>query len=208
MSWIEALGYAAAAAVLATFCMSTMIPLRILAIASNVLFAAYAWVENLHPVLYLHLILLPVNAVRLYQARRLLRDVRQADGADFPVAGLMPFMTRRDVPSGTTLVRRGEHADRLFYLARGEVELVEFGKTLEAGAIFGEIGVFARDHERTATLVCRTDCEVFELTEGKAKELYFLDRTFGFAVLQLIIHRLLENQRRLLASGTPSAPAR
>lgn len=208
MSWVDILGYAASAAVLATFCMGTMIPLRVLAIASNVLFAAYGYVESLHPVLLLHLLLLPVNTLRLVQARRLLRNVRDARGDDFPVAGLLPYMSRRDFPSGATLIRKGDRADRLYYLAEGEVELVDFGKSLGPGAIFGEIGVFARDHERTATLVCRTDCRVYELTEAKAKELYFLDRSFGFAVLQLIIHRLLENHRRLLVSAGPSPAQR
>lgn len=52
---------------------------------------------------------------------------------------------------------------------------------------------------RTATVKCRTDCNViFELTEHKAKELYFQDRSFGFAVLQLIIARLVENNERLV----------
>jgi hypothetical protein len=36
------------------------------------------------------------------------------------------------------------------------------------------------------------------LTEHKAKQLYFQDRTFGFAVLQLIIARLIENNERLV----------
>ncbi len=36
--WVELLGYAASATVLATFYMSTMIPLRILALVSNVLY--------------------------------------------------------------------------------------------------------------------------------------------------------------------------
>ena len=35
MTWVDMLGYAASAAVLATFCMSTMIPLRILAVATQ-----------------------------------------------------------------------------------------------------------------------------------------------------------------------------
>lgn len=204
MSWVEILGYAASLAVLATFCMTTMVPLRVLALVSNVLFAAYGFVESLHPVLALHLVLLPVNAIRLFQAQRLVREVRQAVGDAFPVKGLMPYMTRRRVPAGTTLIRKGDLADRLYYLAEGEVELVELGKRLGHGAIFGEIGVFARDGERTATLVCRTECTVFELSEGTAKELYFVDRTFGFAVLQLIIHRLLENNRRLLHESAPA----
>ena len=207
MSWVEILGYAAAAAVLATFCMSTMVPLRVLALVSNVLFAIYGYMDNLHPVLILHLVLLPVNALRLYQARKLLHDVRNAAGGEFPVAGLMPYMRRRDVPAGTTLIRKGDRADRLYYLAEGELELVEFGKTVAKGAILGEIGVFAQDHARTATVVCRTECLVYELTESKARELYFVDRTFGFAVLQLIIQRLLENNHRLLQQGSqPDQP--
>ena len=47
MRWMDLLGYAASAAVLATFCMSTMIPLRILALVSNILFMAYGYVDNL-----------------------------------------------------------------------------------------------------------------------------------------------------------------
>jgi len=201
MGWVEFLGYAASVAVLATFCMSTMVPLRIAALVSNVLFAIYGYMDNLHPVLILHVILFPVNALRLWQARKLVHDVRNAAGGEFPVAGLMPYMRQRDVPAGTTLMRKGEKADRLYYLAEGELELVEIGKTIGKDAILGEIGVFAHDHERTATVVCRTDCRVYELTEAKARELYFVDRTFGFAVLQLIIHRLLENNHRLLQHG-------
>jgi CRP-like cAMP-binding protein len=49
--------------------------------------------------------------------------------------------------------------------------------------------------------VCRTDCRVCELTESKAKQLFFQDKSFGFAVMQLIINRLLEDNRRLLQAG-------
>jgi CRP-like cAMP-binding protein len=62
--------------------------------------------------------------------------------------------------------------------------------------------VFAPNQQRTATIVCRTDCNMLELTESKAKQLYFQDRSFGFAVLQLIISRLLENNKRLIRAGT------
>jgi hypothetical protein len=41
MSWIDIVGYSAALAVLAAFCMSSIVPLRIVAILSNVLFALY-----------------------------------------------------------------------------------------------------------------------------------------------------------------------
>lgn len=201
MSWVTVLGYAASATVLVTFCMSTMIPLRVVALVSNVLFMAYGYADHLYPVLLLHAILLPVNTLRLVQFYRLVREMREAPRKDISVQALLPYMTRRKFNAGETLVRKGEQADRLFYLADGEIEVIEFGKLLHAGAMVGEIGVFAPSQQRTATIVCRTDCNILELTENKAKQLYFQDRSFGFAVLQLIISRLAEDTDRLIQAG-------
>ena len=203
MSWVEVLGYAASITVLATFCMSTMIPLRILALASNVLFAAYGYFDHLYPVLILHVTLFPINFLRLVQFQKLINDVRNTHREDLPIDSLLPYLTKREVAAGTTLIRKGERADRLYYLSEGELELTDFAKTLQRGAILGEIGVFAQVQERTGTIVCRTDCRLYELSESKAKQLFFQDRSFGFAILQLIINRLLENNRRLLEAATP-----
>jgi hypothetical protein len=41
MPSVDMVGYAAAFAVLGSFCMTTLVPLRILAVASNLLFGAY-----------------------------------------------------------------------------------------------------------------------------------------------------------------------
>jgi CRP-like cAMP-binding protein len=147
----------------------------------------------------LHFVLLPVNTVRLVQIRRMLRGVRTHCTTGPSIEALLPVMTRRTLAAGETMVRRGESADRMFYLASGEVRVVEIGKTLGAGTLLGEIGVFARDQKRTATLVCITACEVFELTQARAKEIYFQDPAFGYAVLQLVIARLIENA----AASTP-----
>jgi hypothetical protein len=64
---IEGIGFAAAGLVLATFCMRSMSALRWLAIASNVAFIGYGYLEHLAPVLLLHVLLLPVNGYRLAQ---------------------------------------------------------------------------------------------------------------------------------------------
>lgn len=207
MNWIELLGYAASAAVLATFCMSTMIPLRIMALVSNVLFMAYGYADHLYPVLILHALLLPVNVLRLMQLRRLLSDMRQAPRDDLIVQTLLPYMAKRKFAAGETLVRKGEVADKLYYLVNGQLEISDYQKPLLPGALVGEIGVFAPSQRRTATIVCRTDCSVLELTESKAKQLYFQDRSFGFAVLQLIIARLVENNERLKQTEPASLTA-
>ena len=205
---INVLGYAASAAVLATFCMSMMIPLRILALGSNVLFMAYGYADQLYPVLALHAILLPVNALRLVQFHRLVRDMHEAHCEDFPIRGLLPYMTRKRFAAGETLVSKGERADRLYYLVAGELEVVELGKILTPGAIIGEIGVFAVNQLRTATVVCRTECSLFELMGHNARQLYLQDRSFSFAILQLIITRLLENAERSMPGRVSGEMAR
>lgn len=65
----ETLGWAASALVLATFCMRGMVALRLTAIASNLAFIAYGASAGIDPVLMLHVLLLPLNALRLAQAR-------------------------------------------------------------------------------------------------------------------------------------------
>lgn len=150
MTWVDILGYAASAAVLATFCMSTMIPLRILALGSNVLFMAYGYVDHLYPVFVPHAILFPVNALRLVQFQRLVRDIRDAHREDLSVRSLLPFMKRRKLTAGETLVQKGDKADRLNYLMDGELEIADINKILKSGALIGEIGVFAPKQTRVA----------------------------------------------------------
>ena len=72
MSATDAFGYFAGSLVLATFFMTDMASLRLTAIASNIAFIVYGYVAGIEPVLLLHALLLPMNAIRIlqwYQAR-------------------------------------------------------------------------------------------------------------------------------------------
>ena len=68
MRWLDLLGFAAALAVLAGFCMNSILPLRRLALASNVLFVLYGLLAHIYPVFILHMILMPINLVKLRRA--------------------------------------------------------------------------------------------------------------------------------------------
>ena len=70
MDLVEPLGYLASALVLATFCMRDIVALRWMAIASNLAFMAYGALADVGPVLALHLMLLPVNVLRLAESLR------------------------------------------------------------------------------------------------------------------------------------------
>ena len=74
------IGYLASALVLCTFLTRTMMPLRIIAIGSNVAFITYGTLLHLYPVLVLHVILLPINAWRLREIFQLVQSVQ--DTAD------------------------------------------------------------------------------------------------------------------------------
>jgi hypothetical protein len=63
----EWLGYLASGLVLMTFSVRSSVALRALALLSNLAFMGYAWSAGLAPVLALHLMLLPLNAWRLWQ---------------------------------------------------------------------------------------------------------------------------------------------
>jgi hypothetical protein len=69
MSWVDCIGFCASFAVLASFCMTTIVPLRTLALASNILFGVYGLLAHVYPVFVLHMILLPINLAKLYQIR-------------------------------------------------------------------------------------------------------------------------------------------
>ena len=88
MSTVDLLGYSASLLVLVTFCMHTMVPLRCVAIGSNVLFMAFGYFAHIYPVMLLHAILLPVNVTRLVQVLRLIRDARRADEGKFSIESL------------------------------------------------------------------------------------------------------------------------
>ena len=68
MTAVDGLGFLAACLVLLTFCMKRLVPLRAIAITSNLAFILYGYRAGIQPVLMLHLVLLPVNLIRLLQA--------------------------------------------------------------------------------------------------------------------------------------------
>lgn len=188
----------AGALVLASGFVKTMIPLRALALGSNVGFVVYAAFAPSLPMLVLHALLLPINLWRLAEMVRLTRRVSAAVASrDDSGIWLRPYMKRHRRGTGHVLFSKGDFADRLYLLASGRVELVEIGVTLEPGRIFGEIAFFAPDRRRTMTARCVEPCEVLSIDESTVRQLYYQNPDFGFALVALIAGRLSDDVRRL-----------
>jgi hypothetical protein len=193
--WVNVAGYLASLLVFCTFYMKTMIPLRTVAIASNVAFLTYGISGRLYPVAILHAVLLPLNLVRLRQIRDLMRRVREASRGQMSNQWLLPLMSREKFPAGHVLFRAGDPANTMYLVLQGSLRLSELGVTIGPGHLIGEIGLFAPDNRRTATAVCESNVELGAITDQKVLQLYYQNPEFGFSLFRLVIQRLLENER-------------
>src|SRR4030095_8214965 len=80
---------------IATYTMTTMIPLRIFGILTNLVLITFSFSTGHWTTMVLHMILLPLNAYRLNQMLTLVRDVKRSVSSDLSMAWLKPFMTER-----------------------------------------------------------------------------------------------------------------
>src|SRR4030095_1980596 len=98
VNWVQVVGYLASLLVFSTFYMKTMIPLRCVAITSNVAFLTYGYFAGLYPVFLLHTVLLPLNVFRLHQMYRFKERLRQSlERRGLSPAGVVPLCTRETV---------------------------------------------------------------------------------------------------------------
>ena len=201
IGWVEGIGYLASLLVFCTFYMKTIIPLRCVAIASNVVFMTYGLTGRIYPVFVLHAVLLPLNLIRLRQVRTLIRRVREASRGDLSMEWLLPLMTRQRLGAGQVLFRKGDPASSMYLILEGSVRITEIDVVLGPGALGGEMGVFAPDNRRTGTVVCESAVEVGAISDAKVMQLYYQNPAFGFYMFRLVLQRMLENQRGV-AAGT------
>jgi hypothetical protein len=199
MTWVEALGWFGAALAIAGSAMKTIIPLRCIGIATNVVALIYAYFMGLYPSMTVNLILLPLNGLRLYQMLHLIRQVRQASKSDLSMDWLKPFMTRRKVKTGDLLFAKGENATCMFFTLSGRYRLKELNIELLQGQLVGEMGFLSPDHRRTQTLECLEAGEVLSISYDEVRQLYFQNPEFGFYFLRLTSERLFHNMGQMEA---------
>ena len=190
----------AGAFVLVSTFVKTMIPLRWLAIGSNIGFVAYGAIHPSYPMLLLHSALLPINLYRLAEMVRLTRRVQavRADGELSPI-WLKPYMRAAKLRAGKVLFRQGDLGDRLYLLTDGRIELTEIGTSIAPGQIFGEIAFFSPDRRRRFTARCAENSTVLSIDESTVKQLYYQNPAFGFKMIELVAARFSADVDRLNA---------
>lgn len=201
MTIAELAGWIAAALVVATFTMKTMVRLRIVAIASNTAFITYGILIDSMPTMALHLTLLPFNVYRLWEMQRLLGRVRKATGGTISPAWLRSFNRSTQHKAGEVLFAKGDRADSFYFILDGEVRLQEINVSLRQGEMFGEIAFFTNAAERTMTAQCWTDCELLRVDGPNFRQLMLQNPEFGFFVTRLLAAHLSADVARLEERG-------
>ena len=201
---ITALGLAGGALYLVGHFMRAMLPLRAFLLGGNVALIIYSLFHMdfdparlfVSPEFLLNTILLPMNARRLFEIRRLTRQIEQATVKSPVSEWLLPLMELRKYKAGAVLFHRGDPADEVYYVASGRLRLEGADHNLGAGDLIGEIGLFSSDRLRTMTVICETDCELYQMTAEQIYRLYYQNPKLGFYFMKLIVERLLRDVQR------------
>lgn len=192
-SHVQAIGFAGALLVFLAFWMKSMVPLRLIAIGSNIAFIAYGVSVGAAPVWMLHAALLPMNLLRLLEIWRLSTRVCRVQGQDAALRALLLLMTPAEISEGSSLFRQGDDADALYYIDSGEVEIVDLGLRFGDGDFVGVVGVLAPSRRRSVSAVARTDCRMLVLSADKAVELALAKPEVGLALARLATERLMQS---------------
>lgn len=187
------------------FFMKVPIRLRQIAIAANVALFVFASINHFWATEISNAILVPLNIWRLrdlYQTRSAVRAAMATTNLSWD--WLRPFMTRRHVPAGATIFRKGDVANALFFILAGNVRFPEIGRELGIGQLFGEIAMFSPARVRMSGAVATADTMLLAITAAQLAELYESNPQFGVYIVRLITERLLED---LAADGDVDALA-
>jgi hypothetical protein len=190
---MQILAWVAAVLVFSSFFMQTIVPLRTLAIASNIVFICYALLgvrygvfDKVLPILVLHVCLLPLNIVRLRQVKATIHKYREFSSEVPSLDILIPYMTHVSASKGDVLFAMGDVADDVYLIRKGRVLFPEVGKTAIIGEFFGEVGVFSEHRRRTTSAICENDIELLKISGDKVIELFYQDARFALVIVRAL----------------------
>ena len=204
MNAIDLLGHLGALVIIATYSMKTMIPLRVTGIVGSCIFITYGYLSSTWPVLVLHLVVLPLNIVRLRQMLQLIDKVKASARGELSMDWLKPFMSSRRCAAGEMLFRASDAADRMYYIVDGRFRLPEIDADVPPGQFVGDVGFVSPDQRRTLSLQCVEAGQVLTIDYDQVRQLCFQNPTFGFFFLRLVSQRLFDDIERLRRSPAPS----
>ncbi len=105
----------------------------------------------------------------------------------------LEYMKLESFKKGQVLFKKGDKADKMFYISKGSLRLTEIDKVIGEGQIIGEMGVFSPFNQRTASAVCEEDMEAYTMGRDEVLEMFTCDPFLAISLIQLSIKRFIEN---------------
>ncbi|MCM8826664.1 MAG: PP2C family protein-serine/threonine phosphatase [Candidatus Omnitrophica bacterium] len=116
----------------------------------------------------------------------------EKEACRWPIA----YMNKEVYKKGEVIFKRGDKADKMFYIKSGSIRLPELDKVIGSNQIIGEMGVFSILKERTASAICEDDLEVYTMDREGIIKFFKDDPNLAIEVMQTSIQRFIENLKR------------
>lgn len=121
---------------------------------------------------------------------------------------LLAHCQRRRYTAKSTIIYAGDRSDSLFFIIKGSVTILiedDEGREmimgyLNSGDFFGEMGLFdqdGKDHERSAWVRAKTECDVAEISYSKFRELSQQDPEILYTLGNQLAERLRKTTRKV-----------
>ncbi len=110
------------------------------------------------------------------------------------------YMKKETFKKGDWLFKKGDDADRMFYIAAGSVNLIEIKKIIHKCEVIGEMGIFSPNKQRTASALCEEDLVTYTMGKDEVIKFFGKDPTSAIDLIQLSVKRFMENLQKETAA--------
>ncbi len=124
---------------------------------------------------------------------------------DETILGFLDHCQRRRFPAKSTLIYAGDSSNTLYFLLEGSVSVLiedDEGRELvlaylNPGDFFGEMGLFTDEHDRTAWVRTKTECEVAEISYDRFRQVTRENPDILFKLSTQLAVRLQKTSRKV-----------
>ncbi len=124
---------------------------------------------------------------------------------DETILSFLDNCQRRRFPAKSTLIYAGDSSNTLYFLLEGSVSVLiedDEGRELvlaylNPGDFFGEMGLFSDEHDRTAWVRTKTECEVAEISYDRFRQVFKENPDILFKLSTQLATRLRKTSRKV-----------
>ncbi len=124
---------------------------------------------------------------------------------DETILSFLDNCQRRRFPAKSTLIYAGDSSNTLYFLLEGSVSVLiedDEGRELvlaylNPGDFFGEMGLFTDEHDRTAWVRTKTECEVAEISYDRFRQITKDNPDILFKLTTQLAIRLQKTSRKV-----------